>query len=117
MDEEDRTEWDRAWSSMPNRRILDVTKGDFEKMLGGKAGDILTVTICEVPKQFADKLYIENALCPVCGESTENDSSRVVASVSPSFVNFIRGIGAAAWVHQKCLDMCPLIDEPTPIPW
>lgn len=113
---DDRTEWDRAWSSMPHRRILDTTKVDFVEMSGLEVGEVVTVTISEAPKEYFEKLYISIPVCPICGRSADDDSERVGVNVSPVYTK-LSNLGFGALAHQKCLSECPLIDEPTPVPW
>jgi len=115
-DDEDRTEWDRAWSSMPHRRILDVSKFDFVKISGHDLGDVVTVTIAQAPTEHFQKMYVSTSVCPICGESTEGDVDRIGVGFYPEFT-LLSGLGFGAWAHRNCLEMCPLIDEPTPIPW
>jgi len=115
-EDEDRTVWDLAWSSMPHRRILDVSKFDFVKVSGLDPGEVVTVTIAEAPMEHLQKMYVSTPICPICGKSTEAESDRVAVGFYPRFTRISR-LGFAGWAHKKCLDVCPLIDEPTPIPW
>lgn len=116
MIDDDRTEWDGAWSSMPHRRILDTTKVDFVKMSGLEVGEVVSVTIAEAPKEHFDKIFNSISVCPVCGRTTDDDPDRVEVGVYPVFTK-ISGLGLGSWAHRKCLESCPLIDEPTPCPW
>lgn len=116
MEDCDRTEWDRAWSSMPHRRILDTTKVDFVNMSGLEVGEVVSVTIAEAPNEHFDKMFISLSVCPVCGQPTKDDQDHVGVGVYPVFTK-ISGLGFGGWTHRKCLESCPLIDEPTPFPW
>src|SRR5258708_17683755 len=115
MEDEDRTEWDRAWSSVPHRGIPEITKIDLSGRTIYDFGEIAAATISEAPAEYLDKLYIAITLCPICGKATAENLDRVVVSIHVTFARSLN-LGFGAWAHRKCLDDCPLIDEPTPIP-
>ena len=116
MEDEDRINWDKAWSSMPNRRILDIDHFDFAKSLGLNVGRLLSVTIAEAPDAYSDQLYIATRDCPICGETTDGDGDKLVTSVNPAFTS-IPNLAFGAFAHRDCFDNCPLIKGPAPIPW
>lgn len=111
----DRKQWDDAWRRMIHRRLLDTSLFDFSAALRLDLGDLVTVTINECPAEYADTLYIENQICPICGTDTYN-GERVTISVNPVFTkNSNLAFGAKA--HRTCFEKCPIIDEPIPVPW
>lgn len=116
MDDDDRTEWDRAWSSMPHRRILDTTKVDFANITKLEVGEVVSVIITEVPTQYLNRSYISIPVCPVCGQTTGDGPDLVEVGVFPIFTK-ISGLGFGSWAHDLCLKDCTMIDEPTPVPW
>ena len=110
IDSDDRNAWDQAWASMLHRRLLVSPKTDV-----GAFGELVDVTISGVPPEHADKVQPATEICPVCGKIAD-ESARVLASLYPRFSNdFSYGIGV--WVHKSCFEQCPVIDDPTPIPW
>jgi len=115
-DNDDRIEWDRAWTSMPHRQITDTSKFDFAKLSSLDLGDVAKVTIAQAPKEYLHKVYISTTDCPVCGDSTENDADRVCIGIYPKFTR-LSGLGFGGWAHRACLEATPIIDEPTPTPW
>jgi hypothetical protein len=113
MEDVDRTDWDNAFSGMPHRGINLASDFDIGLSLG--FGEIVSTTISEDPKQYADRIWKRSDSCPVCGKMT-NESNRVSASLHPKFLTGLT-IGVGVWIHISCLDACPRIDEPTPVPW
>lgn len=119
---EDRSAWDRAWSSMPHREMLTwhaatvavITEYDQKQ-------PIVRITISEDPMEFVDKCHRPIMYCPLCGSDT-SASDRVAASIHPT-IDLGPGFGIravamhAVWVHSRCLNGCPTINEVTPIPW
>jgi hypothetical protein len=121
---EDRSDWDRAWSSMPHREILAWHAATVEAIIENdpkKPMGVIRVTISEDPKQFADKCHRPNTLCPICGFDTST-SDRVAASLHPT-IDLGPRLGTrsitmyAVWTHARCLNECPSTCDPTPIPW
>ncbi|MFO0942963.1 MAG: hypothetical protein U0930_19675 [Pirellulales bacterium] len=122
--QEDRIDWDHAWSSMPHREILvwhsatveAIIERDSKQPLG-----IVRVTISEDPREFAGKCQRPNATCPICGSETST-SDRIAASIHPT-IDFGSRLGVRAiamypvWAHTRCLIEYPRISDPTPIPW
>jgi hypothetical protein len=119
---EDRSAWDRAWSSMTHREMhtwhaatIDAIIEDDQKL------PIVRITISEDPNEFVDKCHRPVLLCPLCGLDT-SASERVAASihptlyVGPQFGEYAT-IMYAVWAHARCLNECPAISEATPIPW
>lgn len=121
---EDRSGWDRAWSSMAHREILAwhaatvdaIIENDPKKPVG-----VIRVTISEDPTEFADRCHRPIALCPICGSDTSTQN-RVAASLHPT-LDLGPRLGTrpiatyAVWTHAGCLNQCPSISHPTPIPW
>jgi hypothetical protein len=115
LDGKDRAEWDRAWSAMPHRRLLNPPTIDVAGDLGSGCGKVVSVTISEDPPQFSDKPWRESETCPVCGASTAG-MRRLPATLHPTFANGFN-YGAGVWVHPSCFERCPDAGEPPPIPW
>jgi hypothetical protein len=113
--DDDRKDWDTAWSGMTHRQLVDVSNYDFTGRF--KLGDVnlVRVTVNEAPKEFTKNLYIEDEICPICGGLTQ-DSDRICISVNTTFTE-ISNLGFSSWAHPACLESCPIISDPTPIPW
>lgn len=114
-EEIDREEWDRAWNSMPLRRLQSPTKLKIGDELLRGLGDPVSVMISEDPPQFSHKAWRESEACPVCGDTTSG-SDRIPATLHPRWESGMR-IGIGVWVHRACFERCPDADEPTPVPW
>ncbi len=111
----DREDWDRAWTLAPHRRLLDISKFDFAGPFRMDLGDVVSVSVTIAPFEYADKLCIEDDICPICGATTvASDRTRV--SVNPVFTK-IPNLAFGSWAHSSCLENCPIINDPTPIPW
>ncbi|MEP6847273.1 MAG: hypothetical protein ABI999_00330 [Acidobacteriota bacterium] len=103
--------------------VVDATPDDsgclevrFRESSGLDLGDVVTATIAMAPTEHFHKMYVSTPICPICGESTDDDSDRVAVGFYPKFTQLF-GLGFGGWAHRKCLNMCPLIDDPTPVPW
>lgn len=111
---DNRSEWDRAWSNRPHRRLdtalkIDITQGlDF--------GKVVSATISEDPAEFSDQVLRQYAECPICGQTTVG-MSRLAANLHPLFETGISNISTGVWVHDNCFESCPDTGEPSPIPW
>lgn len=118
LDGEDHDLWVRAWSSMPSRRLLQLPKRI--DLRGGlprdQFGELVSVTITEVPTQFLDWLGVGSETCLVCDQSTVG-SDRLLVSVLPTFACDFAFIRGAVWVHAACFARCPGTGEPGPVPW
>jgi hypothetical protein len=113
--DDDRKDWDRAWSAAPHRQLLDISKFDFSGRLKMDLGDVIDVTLTVAPTEYADGLFIEDDSCPICGAATVGNE-RTCISVNPVFAK-IPNLCFGAWAHTSCLENCPITDKPTPIPW
>jgi len=116
MEEIDGTEWDKAWKSMPNRRLPKPDFIDWTSLTGYEVGKVIDVTFGEVPFKFQGLVHISTAMCAVCGRLTDDKSDRTVICLSPRFTEF-PPVGFGACAHKACVDGCPEIEEPNPIPW
>ena len=116
---DDRKEWDHAWGSQRHRRIDTPVTIDVKSNLSKDTlsfGRVVSATISEDPAEFSDQVLRENDECPICGQTTIG-MKRCAASLHPEFENGISNISFGVWAHVKCLDSCPDIDGPAPIPW
>ncbi|MCI0742676.1 MAG: hypothetical protein L0Y72_26885 [Gemmataceae bacterium] len=73
-----REEWDRRWGAKTQRVRpagcnLDLSHFQF--------GNVSSVTISADPVEFADRVWRESELCPVCGKSTASQP-RVAATLN-----------------------------------
>lgn len=115
LDGKDRAEWDRAWASMPHRRLLTPLEMDVTASFGSGCGEVISVTISEDPPQFSAKPWRQSEMCPVCGAITV-ETQRLPATLHPTFANDFR-YSWGVWVHRSCFERCPTVGEPTPVPW
>ena len=113
--DDDREDWDRAWGSASHRRLPDVSKYGFGGRFKMDLGDVIAVTLTVAPVDYAESLYIEDEICPICGVATVGDD-RTRISVNPGFAT-IPNLAFGAWAHSSCLDNCPIISDSTPILW
>lgn len=112
---DDRTSWDRAWASMPHRRLPAPTRIDVEASLVASLGAAVSASISQDPPQYSDKNWRKSENCPVCAATTDG-TKRLAATLHPVFANgFTCGVGV--WVHESCFSSCPDAEEPAPIPW
>jgi hypothetical protein len=117
--DDDREQWDQAWSSQRHYCINTPLKIDVGKALSDdnlSLGKIISRTISEDPLAFSNRVFRPFDDCPLCGQPTKG-MNRIAASLHPEFENGIRNISIGVWVHKKCIEMCPVIDGPAPIPW
>jgi hypothetical protein len=115
---DDRTVWDRAWSSMPHRRIAAPEAIDLRPLLGdslAEAGVPVSITIALDPPRFAPQGWRPSEFCPLCGALT-NRVQRLPASIHLRFASGL-SVGIGVWVHRACFERCPEAGEPAPIPW
>jgi len=113
-DEIDREEWEAAWGARIDRTLPNGCKLDLSHSAGSLDKPV-RVTIAVDPPQFAERVWRGAQICPVCGESTLN-LPRTGASLD---VGYESGFGCfiGVWVHQACLDCCPVIGAAAHIPW
>jgi hypothetical protein len=116
MEDDDRKEWDQAWKSMPNRRLSYLDTIDWKSLTNHEVGEVTDVTFVEVPAKFRGVIYITARTCATCGRVTEDQSELTEIFLSPQFIEF-PAVGFGALAHKPCIDVCPEIDEPNPIPW
>ena len=112
---EENDSWGESWRAMSHRELKDTSKFDFARRLGLELGDVSRVSMNEVPQNAVADLYIKDDVCPVCGTETIGND-RVCVSVNPVFREF-SNLSFAAWAHLECFERCPILAEPTPIPW
>ena len=114
-----REQWDRAWSSQRHYRIntpLEIDAGKALSCDNLSLGKTISATISEDPLAFSDRVLRLFDDCPLCGQPTKG-MNRIEASLHPEFENGICNISIRVWVHKECIEMCPVIDGPAPIPW
>jgi hypothetical protein len=116
LDGDDRAEWNRAWASMPHRRLLTLPRIDVAAALGLGCEAVVSLTISEDPPQFSANSWRQSDICPVCGATTVG-TQRAPATLNPMFANGISYLAFGVWVHRPCFESCPAAGEPAPIPW
>ena len=123
---EDRSEWDRAWSCVPHYVVQTWNRDTLDSILkpllgSNSAAFLVSLSISEDPIPYADKGYRPSTVCPLCGNNV-NEESIVAATLHPvidmgvplgsrSFASF------GVWAHRGCLDRCARSETPSPIPW
>lgn len=107
-------EWEAAWHARVDRRLPGDCKIALSD-LSSRPGRVESMTISVAPPAFADRVWCPSGVCPVCGQSTA-DSPRTKAMLD---VQWADGFGCfvGAWVHDGCLDACPVIGPAEHIPW
>jgi len=118
MDEVDREEWDRVWAAMEVRKLepSDLHVEMIHTLIAlPELGEVLSVTISEVPQQYVEGSYFSTESCVLCSSPTLHKDRRPV-SVNPAF-DRIKGISAFAWVHPECFEKLERSSDPPPIPW
>jgi hypothetical protein len=110
-----REHWDRAWSSMPHRRLRSPPKISLGGGSLSELGDPVSATIAQDPPQFCDRAWRESEVFPICGEKTYC-AERLAAGLYPRWACGL-SLGFGVWVHHTCFERCPDSSEPTPIPW
>jgi hypothetical protein len=115
MQEIDRDEWDREWSSMQHREVPDGVKLTIKT--DPQLGKGHFTTIAEAPVQYLDRMYLPTEECAICSISTIN-TDRLPASA-----NWISDekpdlkIGYSTWVHRDCFEELKVSNLLPPIPW
>jgi len=112
--QDDRQEWDRAWSKQ-TRRFLN-TPLKRELINAPNWGAVVSATISQDPPEFSNLVPERSDECPVCGQITAGIERRA-AHVHPEFENGVCNISFGVWVHAECLERCPDTGKPAPIPW
>jgi hypothetical protein len=112
---DDQSAWDHAWAAQPVRRLPGETRLDPVFTRPAEWGEPVEIEIQTNPPEFADRLWRQSEVCPVCGCDTGSDD-RLPVAIYPRFTNGL-SIGIGAWAHQVCLAAC----EPSPgachVPW
>ena len=115
MQDVDREIWDRAWASMPHRR-METWASDLTDWWGlNDFGELIRATISQTPEEYIAQMYTPTDRCPVCGIRPEV-AKRISVSVNGTFAGGLK-LGLTSWAHVECFENCPLIDGPSPIPW
>ena len=112
---DDRAEWDRAWRSMPHRRLTIATFADLCGDIAARLGAAVSATVALDSPEFSDRGHRESETCPICGRPTIG-SDRLGTTVYPTWANGL-SVGTGVWVHRICFEGCPVADELAPIPW
>jgi hypothetical protein len=107
-------DWERAWSSMPNRTVREPSKLNLQ--LDPNLGKVLSATIAEAPSQYLEFLYLPTELCALCSKATFA-ADRVPTSVSVELDQLKGSIGICSWVHRTCFEELEISEKPAPIPW
>jgi hypothetical protein len=114
--DDDRTEWDRIWSSMEARRIDRMSEAYVRTMYKHDFGPPISAVVARVPDRYIEKMYFAVQNCPVCTAPAIDPATIYAVNLSIEFER-VKGIGAAVWAHRDCFDSLPLSKEPTPVPW
>lgn len=115
-EDEDRGEWDRAWSESPLRRL--VTPVQIEVMPSSDPGwgKVVRVDIAADPVEYADDIGYRNTDgCPVCGDAVPSGHA-IPATIHPYFEGGF-SYGLPCWVHEACLESCEEVEGTAPVPW
>ncbi len=116
VDDQDRTEWDRVWSSMELRKVEDATKVDVQALFRHDFGPSISVLVSKIPEQYIAKMYFPTKDCPLCSNPANDPETTFAASLTLEFER-IKRLGVSVWVHRECFDKLPISDKPTPVPW
>ena len=103
--DDDRTEWDAAWQNRPLRRLVNPVQIDVSPTPNDNWGDVTRVNISIDPPQFEHFNWRKDDICPVCGQTTTGESSRLAVSIHPYFSNG-SSYGLGAWAHESCFASC-----------
>ena len=112
-DGKDRDEWNRLWRARTQRLLPYGCQLNLGRQ--GSSQGLTAVTIAENPPEFAELVFRDSDICPICGESTA-DCARVAASLDLTFeagLNF----GMGVWAHRECFEACSDTGEPARVPW
>jgi hypothetical protein len=113
-DSDNRAEWNRAWASMPHRRLISPGFGIGRDLIS-RFGNPISGTISQDPPPFAEGVWRESELCPICGNSTTG-ADRTAATIHRTWANGFR-VGIGVWAHRACFEGCPVAGGPAPKPW
>jgi hypothetical protein len=114
-EDEDRTEWDKAWRECPLRQLVNLAQIDVTPTADADWGKVIRVEIVADPPQFADTGWRNSDICSVCGNVTSADN-RIAATIYPYFDSGF-SYGLPCWVHEACLLSCEEIAGPALVPW
>ncbi|TWT73282.1 hypothetical protein CA85_17500 [Allorhodopirellula solitaria] len=119
-DEQERAEWDDAWSKMQHRNLESWNAAAIGQILTAdwNQNEIVTITVTDNPAKFAPKVLRKSISCPSCGLDVGTGEGLPV-SIYPTSRIAEREltIGFGAWMHNSCFAECTQSNEPTPIPW
>ncbi len=105
-------EWESAWRArldrLPNGCKVDVAAS-------WPHAAVASVTVSASPPEFADRVWCESDVCPVCGGSTAGQP-RCKASLDVQFADGF-GLFVGAWAHAGCLDAGPVVGPAAHVPW
>jgi hypothetical protein len=114
--DEDRTEWDTAWRNRPLRQLVNPVKIDVSPTPHEDWGIVTRVEIAVDPPQYESSVWRKDDICPICGNTTTGENSRVAVTIYPYFSKgFSYGLGA--WAHERCFATCEEVPGPAPVPW
>ena len=114
-EDEDRTEWDRVWRERPLRQLVMPAQIDVAPAADPAWGCVVRVEIAADPPQYADTIWRDSEVCPVCGGAASSDR-RIAATIYPHFESGF-SYGLPCRVHEACLAACKEVAGPAPVPW
>jgi hypothetical protein len=105
---------------MPHRVAPAWDAKTLAEIVGSEYSPVVSLTLAENPPAYRDRIYRISETCPLCGQTLR--VPRVAASIYPMMdlgpkFGIRSGLGFGVWIHSACLEVCPLTNEPTPIPW
>jgi hypothetical protein len=84
---------------------------------------VKTFALSDDPPEFADRVWRESEVCPVCGETTA-DCPRVAATLTLEYEKPVDwsfkcepSFGMGVWGHESCFERCEDTLRPAGIPW
>jgi hypothetical protein len=111
--DDDREAWDRLFQGRTERRLAPPYK--LGVRLDPEFGNLISVTISQMPDETTRKLWFETELCPICGGSTAG-AARIAASLTLRFDSGME-YGQCVWAHPACFESCPDTGVEARIPW
>lgn len=110
----DRRAWDKAWATMPQRRLIAAPKIEATGRFGEALGALVSATVSGDPPEYSDMNHRPSETCPICGDETLA-LGRIPATLGLTFAGGVR-YGLGVWVHQACFESCPEADGPKSVP-